>query len=153
MKIQELNSKYFGLFGELYANRTLLPEKQMKVMSAVLMNDYAQEVEDYFDEQMLTFSMQRFERKFKVKMYTPRRGFLWAWNKTAKKLLNQYKADFQVFLASLEKNAREGNKYAQELKQEPAPAPAKQVQQLPEGQSTALTVPSATNVAPQDKKE
>ena len=152
MTLHEINCKYLSIFDPLFRAEGKRPDKYFTWMSNTMMKLCEQEVEDYLDERMLTFSIQRFERKFKVKMYTPRRLFL-SWNKTAKKLLKRYKAEFATFLAELEKEIKEEKKYAEELEQKRASAPSVPKQQLPEGQSTALTVPSETDVAPQDKKE
>ena len=150
MTITDLNDRYFALFGELYSNRSLLPEKQRNAMSSVLMKEYEQAVQDYLDERELEFAKQRFELKFKVANYTPRRRLFFWWNPIAKKLLKQYKAEFLTYIAALEKSTREEKKYATELRQEERPTSPQQ--QLQEGQSTALTpseiIPAQQEITP-----
>lgn len=141
MTIQELNSKYYALFNTLHNAAAYLPEKQYKAMSDVLMREYEQDVEDYLDEQAIAFGMQRFEQKFRVGVYLPRRRFLFWWNPVAKKLLKKYKAEFLTYLAALDKDVREEKQFAKVL----AGDAAANSQQ----QTTALTVLSATDVAQQ----
>ena len=157
MTICELNNKYYSLFETLYNASSKLPEKQFVIMSNVLMKQYEQEVEDYLDEQELNFAMQRFALKFKVQAYTPRRVFLWRWNKTARQLLKQYKAELQTFLAELGKDIREEKQYAERLNDEAsqtpngsATTPTVLTQSVSSAQATALMAPSETDIAPKE---
>ena len=149
MMLQDVNQKYYCLYSELYRSRTVLPEKQYATMSKVLMHNYEQDVQDYLDDQLLQFGMQRFERKFKIKHYTPRRRLFFWWNPVAKKLLKQYVAEFKTYLAELEKNTREEKEYAAELNKGPETT-QEAAHPLEDGQCTALTTPSETGIAEQE---
>ena len=142
MTIAELHRKYFVLYEELKRaqDSSNMPSEQYDLMKSVLIHQYKQDIEDYYDDQLITYGMQRFERKFKVHAYIPRRFLFW-WNPVAKKLLEQCKAEFLTYQKSLEKSTREEKQYAEELSCDSAVN--KQVQQ-----SNALTVLSETDVAP-----
>lgn len=141
MTLRELHWEYFALYDDLRKAQASsnMPSDQYKAMAAVLKISYNQAIEDYFDEQLIAFSQQRFERKFKVRMYTPRRFLLFWWNPVAKKLLKQYKAEFKTYLAELKKDTREEEQYAQQLNDCGA--------KCMEAPSTALTLPPENNVA------
>ena len=117
MTIQEIHRKYFAYYDELRKAQQSadMPAEQYKAMKSVLMHDYKLEVEDYLDDQLIEFSIQRFERKFKVRMYLPRRRLVFWWNLVAKKLMKRYKAEFLTYIAALEKDTREEQQFTKQL--------------------------------------
>lgn len=106
MNLAQLNVKYYNLFSDLYAARTFLSKRQYDTMCNVLENDYRRDVQDYLDEQLLVYGVERYERKFRVACYTPRRFLFWR-NKIAKQLLKQYRAEFSAYLAALSEQTKE----------------------------------------------
>lgn len=142
MTLFELHHKYYALYDDLKKaqDSANMSTEQYKAMAANIKRDYDQDVKDYQDEQLIAMGMKRFELKFKVRMYLPRRWLFFWWNPVAKKFLKQLKAEFMSYLATLEKNTREEIEYAKGLTNDAAVNSQQQ--------STALTVPSATDVAP-----
>ena len=94
MEIGELNEKYFGLYGDLYYNRSLLTSKQYEVMSKALYTEYSKELEVVVGDKSLKVGRSVFELRFKLRNYLPHRWLFFWWNKTAKMLLQRYKAEF-----------------------------------------------------------
>ena len=94
MEIGELNEKYFGLYGDLYYNRSLLTSKQYEVMSKALYTEYAKELEVVVGDKSLKVGRSVFELRFKLRNYLPHRRLFFWWNKTAKMLLQRYKTEF-----------------------------------------------------------
>ena len=105
MTLKELNDKYFALYGDLYQARGLLTERQYKLSAEALLMSYKEELDVLFAERALAVGRERFELKFKVRNWLPRRVFLFWNNKIAKKLLKTYMADFKAELKRLEEKA------------------------------------------------
>ena len=109
MCIEELNEKYFALFGELFANRGLLTPEQYKTMSKVLTAEYQKELDICLTEKLLATGVATFQLKFKSKNYLPRRRFL-CWNKVAKSILRQLKAEFDNELKAMQETLKKKKK-------------------------------------------
>lgn len=137
MTIEKLHDKYFGLFGDLYYNRALLPEKQYAAMVKVLQQQYLDELDISLTERILEIGETNFELKFKSRVYVPRRGFF-GYNKIAKRLLKKYKAEFLTELKKLELDVKEEKDLHKEIDEE--------IQKPVETQSTALTIAANTAV-------
>lgn len=101
MRIDELNNKYFELYSDLYAAQPVLPAKQFEAMSKALSAEYGKELEVVVGQKALEAGRSVFELRFKLKNYLPRRRLFFWWNKTAKALLNRYKAEFAAELERL----------------------------------------------------
>lgn len=90
MTLQELNREYFELYGELYNARTLLPHKQYKSTVEALQKAYADDLERVLLTKELSIGRERFELRFQVHNWLPRRRFVLWWNKVAKALTRRY---------------------------------------------------------------
>lgn len=106
MTIQELNDKYFSLYGDLFAAKNLLPKSQYETTARALFNDYCQELEVVVGEKELQVGQYIFELRFRLKNYLPR-GFLFFRNKFARRLLKQLKAEFLAELSAMKLCAKE----------------------------------------------
>ena len=106
MTLKELNNKYFELYGDLYQARGLLTERQYKLSADALLTSYKEELDVLFAKRALLVGRERFELKFKVRNWLPRRVFLFWHNKIAKKLLKIYMVDFKAELNRLEEEAK-----------------------------------------------
>ena len=138
-QLSELNQKYFILFSDLDEGSPFLSQEAYKLMSKTLLQQYEKELNCFLDNQVLDTAVHDFERKFKLRMYIPRRGFFWRWNKVAKALLTQYK---QAFIEQLKE-------LYSSLKTETCPdeQTPDDNENEPAVQSAALTVSSETSVA------
>lgn len=137
MTIEALNDKYFASYGDLFSNRSVLTEKQYDVMTKALLQQYLEELDVSVTERLLEVGRDTFELKFKSKMYVPRRGFF-GYNKIAKRLLKQYKAEFLTALQALENATKEEKEVRKEL--------AKKQTEPPKEESTSLTIPPPKDV-------
>lgn len=137
MTIESLHDKYFGLFGDLFANRGLLTEKQYDAMAKVLYQQYLEELDITLTEHLLEVALDNFKLKFRSKVYVPRRGFF-GYNKIAKCLLKQYKAEFLTELKRLELDVKEEKDLHKEIDEE--------IKKPSETETTALTVVNNTAV-------
>ncbi|MDE7454737.1 MAG: hypothetical protein K2M64_02790, partial [Clostridia bacterium] len=70
-------------------------------MAKTLLQRYMEDLDVCLTEHVLDVGRSNFELKFRAAMYVPRRRFL-RYNKIAKKLLKQYKAEFLTELKKLE---------------------------------------------------
>lgn len=138
MTIEMLNDKYFALYGALFSNRGLLTGKQYDVISKALLQQYLEELDVSVTERLLEVGRDTFELKFKSRMYVPRRGFF-GYNRIAKRLLKQYKAEFLTSLQALENAIKEEKDARKEL--------AEEENKSCQEESTALTIVSPKDVA------
>ena len=106
MTLQELNREYFELYGELYNARTLLPPKQYKATVEALQKAYADDLERVLLTKELSVGRERFELRFQVHNWLPRRRFVLWWNKVAKALTRRYTAELTAELQRLETEAQ-----------------------------------------------
>ena len=106
MTLQELNREYFELYGELYNARTLLPHKQYKATVEALQKAYADDLERVLLTKELSIGRERFELRFQVHNWLPRRRIVLWWNKVAKALTRRYTAELTAELQRLEKIAQ-----------------------------------------------
>lgn len=128
MTLQELNNTYFELYGDLYQARSLLSEKQYKLTSEALLTSYKDDLMVCLDEKALAVGRERFELRFKVHNWLPRRRFIFFYNKIAKTLLKKYLTDFEAELSRLESETNAASE-----------TPQAETSNLPVPQQTALT--------------
>lgn len=114
MTIENLNDKYFALYGDLFSNRNLLTEKQYDVMAKTLLQQYLEELDICLTERILEVGIKNFELHFRSRVYVPRRGFF-GYNRIAKRLLKQYKAQFLTELKKLELDVKDEKEVQKEL--------------------------------------
>ena len=140
MNIEKLNNKYFTLFSSLYSERAKLPGKQYDLMADALHRLYEDELMRLFDQIELETSAEEFMLKLKIANETPKRGFFWRWNKYAKKLRENYFADFENTLAQIGKNTALMKADTQERLAETTPISTEQatVTALPNAEATVL---------------
>lgn len=98
---QSLNDRYYTLFGALYTNRALLPEKQYKMMSEALTAAYKQELDDLLSAELLKNARQIYEKRWRRRYYIPH-GILFWQNDVARAYKKACKAAFRRFLADLQ---------------------------------------------------
>lgn len=103
MNLRDLNNQYFELYGDLYQARALLSDKQYKLTSDALLSAYKDDLEVCIEEKALAVGRERYELKFKVRNWLPRKKFLFFNNRIARTLLKRYLADFTAELARLQK--------------------------------------------------
>ena len=102
INLNELNTKYYALWADLYRNRAQLTDKQYSIMSHALYKEYLYELDRYIMERDVAEGQELFRLRLKKAHYVPRRGFLWRWNKTAKMLKKIFNKEFSLFLADIE---------------------------------------------------
>lgn len=104
MDIEKLHKRYYYLFNDLDEAKPSLTEPMYEAMAKVLQKFYFEDLDITMDERMLEVGVKEFELKFRTRNYVPRR-FLLRWNKMAKALLADYKAEFNSFLESLKQSS------------------------------------------------
>lgn len=107
MELHNFLTQYYELFSELEINKAQLPEEFYVVSRKLLLSQFEQATTTFLDEQELQFAEKRFKLKFDVANYTPRRRLVFWWNRKAKALLKQYRADLECYLAALGKGTRD----------------------------------------------
>lgn len=100
-------SQYYELFGDLEMNRAQFSDDFYSAARKLLFHQFEQDTETFLQEQELEFAEQRFKLRFDVANYTPRRRLVFWWNRKAKALLKQYRADLECYLAALGKGTRD----------------------------------------------
>lgn len=105
MTLQELNREYFELYGELYQARGLLSEKQYKLTSDVLLQSYKDDIERCVLKRELETGRERFELRYRVRNWLPRKVLFFWWNATAKRLLKRYVAELKQELRRLDEES------------------------------------------------
>ncbi len=153
MTLEELNDKYFGLYGDLFANRSLLTVDQHDLMAKVLYLQYNEELDVVLTEQSLAKAEERFKLRYKAGAYIPRRrGLFRRWNSIAKVLRKQYRAEFVKYLSILE-NATYVDKMDTKDLRDDTEEMKKILQPLPETERSGLPEPVATSGVPAPKVE
>ena len=105
MELREFLGQYYELFSELEINKAQLSDDFYVVTRKLLLSQFEQATTTFLDEQELQFAEKRFKLRFDVANYTPRRRFIFWWNKKAKALLKQYRTELEKYLASLDQRA------------------------------------------------
>lgn len=142
--IKTLNEKYFVLFSDLKEALEWIPEKQYEFMAKVLYQQYAEELDICLTERELEVGLDNFKLKFRSRMYVPRRSFF-GYNKIARRLLKQFKAEYLTALKQLELNVKEEKDVRKEIDDE--------IKKPPESNSTALTIANNKDVVPTGEKK
>lgn len=137
MNLEQLNQKYYYLFNDLFDASPALPERHYNTVAKILEQQYLEELDICLTENILEVGVKNFELKFRARNYLPRRAWL-RWNKMAKALLSDYKADFKVFLDSWTNSRKKQHEPIQEVKADDPP----------KEDSTNLPVPDNKAVAP-----
>lgn len=107
MELREFLSEYYELFADLETNKAQFGEEFYSSARNLLLKQFEQATSTWLDEQELAFAESRFELRFKVANYTPRRRFVFWWNRKAKALLRMYRAELERYLAELGKGTRD----------------------------------------------
>ncbi len=136
--IKTLNEKYFVLFSDLKEALEWIPEKQYEFMAKILYQLYAEELDICLTERELEVGLDNFKLKYRSRMYVPRRSFF-GYNKIARRLLKQFKAEYLTALKQLELNVKEEKDVRKEIDDE--------IKKPSESNSTALTVAGNNVVA------
>ncbi len=120
MDLNQLNQKYYYLFNDLFDASPALPERHYNTVAKILEQQYIEELDICLTENILEVGVKNFELKFRAKNYLPRRVWL-RWNKMAKALLSDYKADFKLFLDSWTNSRKRQHEPIQEVKADDPP--------------------------------
>ena len=136
--IKTLNEKYFVLFSDLKEALEWIPEKQYEFMAKILYQLYAEELDICLTERELEVGLDNFKLKYRSRMYVPRRSFF-GYNKIARRLLKQFKAEYLTALKQLELNVKEEKDVRKDIDDE--------IKKPSESNSTALTVAGNNVVA------
>ncbi len=131
MDLHSLLATYYELFADLEMNRTLLSEEFHASVRKLLLKQFDQSTQTFLDEQELEFAEKRFKLKFDVANYTPRRRWLFWWNRKAKALLKQYRAELERYLAEISKDTRDTNAEKNALDELPAKSALTPLENLP----------------------
>lgn len=107
MELHEFLVQYYELFSELEINKAQLSPEFYAASRKLLLNQFEQATKSFLDERELEFAEKRFKLRFDVANYTPRRRWLFWWNRKAKALLKQYRAELERYLAELSKDTRD----------------------------------------------
>lgn len=99
--LNEFLGQYYELFADLETNKAQLSEQFYFAARKLLLNQFNDAASAFLDEQLLAFAEPRFELRYRVANYVPRRRWLFWWNRKAKVLLKQYKAEFEKHLAAI----------------------------------------------------
>lgn len=138
--LRELNAEYYSLFNDLFDAAPALPERHYTTVAKVLEQQYLEDLDIYLTERAISVGVENFGLKFRAKNYLPRRVFL-CWNKMAKALLNDYRAEFKEFLDKWAISKKDQHKPIQDVKDDDS-------SQVLE--STALTVREEKAVTPSE---
>lgn len=95
-----LNKTYYDLFGDLYVNRELLPDRQYKVMAAALMDGYQRQLKALVGRNILETAQEVFDLNFRLKHHVPH-GFWIFRNPVARMYRKACKAALAEFVAGL----------------------------------------------------
>lgn len=136
MELGKLNEKYYYLFNDLFDASPALPERHYNIVAKVLEQQYLEELDICLTETALAVGVKNFELRFHAKNYLPRRVWL-RWNKMAKALLSDYRAEFKKFLDNWTSKKKTEHKPIQDVK----------VDEPHQEESTALTVAPPKDVA------
>lgn len=113
MMYQTLNNKYYDLFGDLYTNRALLPDKQYHMMSDALFAGYKRELEQMLMAEALKTAKDTFEMRYKQRNYIPHG--IWFWRNSVSKVYKKAcKEAFRLFLQGLEQKGAEDRPAAEQ---------------------------------------
>ena len=143
MDLHSLLATYYELFADLEMNRTLLSEEFHASVRKLLLKQFDQSTQTFLDEQELEFSEKRFKLKFDVANYTPRRRLIFWWNRKAKALLKQYRAELERYLAEISKDTRDTNADKTALDELPAQSSIASPTTLPAPTMSAKDQPPA----------
>lgn len=106
MELREFLATYYELFSELEVNKAQFCEEFYEVARKLLLKQFDFATDTFLQEQELALAEQRFRLRFDVANYTPRRHLL-RWNRKAKALLKQYRAELERHLAEISKDIRD----------------------------------------------
>ena len=115
--LKALNDRYYDLFGDLYVNRALLPDRQHREMTAALMSEYKRELEEKLGHAALRRANEAFVLKYRLRHELPR-GFWIFRNPVARMYRKACKAALAEFVAGL---AEKMEARAAELVEKPEP--------------------------------
>lgn len=107
MELHEFLAQYYDLFADLETNKAQLSDDFYTATRKLLLKQFEQATETFLQEQELEFAEQRFKLHFDVANYTPRRHLLFWWNRKAKALLKQYRAELELYLSEISKGTRD----------------------------------------------
>lgn len=107
MELNNFLSEYYELFADLETNRAQFSEEFYVAARKLLLKQFEQATVCFLDEQELEFAERRFRLRFEVANYTPRRRWLFWWNRKAKALLRRYRAELERYLSALDEDAVE----------------------------------------------
>lgn len=115
--LNELNSKFLALYGDIYEEREHLPPKQRELMQDRLIAEYKEELEILLMRAAIDRAREKYRLQLEIAAYTPRTWrVLWIfkrkYNQAAMKIMDEVQTEVR--------------EYFERLKLPPNPAPAPQ---------------------------
>ena len=137
--LNELNSKFLALYGDIYEEREHLPPKQRELMQDRLIAEYKEELEILLMRAAIDRAREKYRLQLEIAAYTPRTWrVLWIfrrkYNQAAIKIMGEVQAEVQAFFSGLE------------LPPNPAPAPqeTEEAEEPPKDRSDGGTAETAS---------
>lgn len=137
--LNELNSKFLALYGDIYEEREHLPPKQREIMQDRLIAEYKEELEILLMRAAIDRAREKYRLQLEIAAYTPRTWrVLWIfrrkYNQAAIKIMDEVQAEVQAFFSGLE------------LPPNPAPAPqeTEEAEEPPKDRSDGGTAETAS---------
>lgn len=115
-ELNELNSRFLALYGDIYEEREHLPPKQKELMQDRLIAEYKEELEILLMRAAIDRAREKYRLQLEIAAYTPRTWrVLWIfkrkYNRAAMKIMDEVDAEVQEYFERLKMPAN------------PAPAP------------------------------
>ena len=115
-ELNELNSRFLALYGDIYEEREHLPPKQKELMQDRLIAEYKEELELLLMHAAIDRAREKYRLQLEIAAYTPRTWrVLWIfkrkYNQAAMKIMDEVQAEVQEYFERLK------------LPANPAPAP------------------------------
>lgn len=104
--LNELNSKFLALYGNIYEEREHLPPKQREIMQDRLIAEYKEELELLLMRAAIDRAREKYRLQLEIAAYTPRTWrVLWIfrrkYNQAAIKIMDDVQAEVQAFFSGL----------------------------------------------------
>lgn len=105
-EINELNSKFLALYGDIYEEREHLPPKQKELMQDRLIAEYKEELELLLMRAAIDRAREKYRLQLEIAAYTPRTWrVLWIfrrkYNQAAIKIMDEVQAEVQACFSGL----------------------------------------------------
>ena len=101
-ELNELNSRFLALYGDIYEEREHLPPKQKELMQDRLIAEYKEELEILLMRAAIDRAREKYRLQLEIAAYTPRTWrVLWIfkrkYNRAAMKIMDEVDAEVQEY--------------------------------------------------------